>query len=193
MPPLIALAVLRELLVILCPETPLHPAYVTVADALTALPRIPLLTSNKTAAMATAPPATEPTATPTLPPDVKVWPPEEQAVQAAVIIDLTHVGSLVVRGVLTCRKSELLCNAQPVAVQFFPGEWANFLTLLPESERGGPMGAYYGHITSNDPAVSTPAARHWNHWEFSIAKPQTPSYRPQEIRRPRMEPHACPI
>jgi proline iminopeptidase len=80
-----------------------------------------------------------------------------------------HVGSLVVRGVLTARTSELLCNAQPVAAQFFPEEWADFLALLPEDERGDPMGAYYARITSNDPDVSAVTASQWNKWEFSVS------------------------
>lgn len=73
------------------------------------------------------------------------------------------------RGVLTARMSELLCNAQPVAAQFFPEEWANFLALLPEDEREDPTSAYYARITSKDPDVSAAAARQWNKWEYSVS------------------------
>jgi proline iminopeptidase len=60
-----------------------------------------------------------------------------------------HVNSLVVRGVLTGRKSELLLyDNTPIAAQFFPEEWAIFLSLLSEEERSDPMGAYYARITS---------------------------------------------
>lgn len=81
-----------------------------------------------------------------------------------------RVRSLVVRGVLTARTSELLlCNAQPVAAQFFPEEWAAFLEPLTDEERADPMEAYYRRITSDDPVVSAAAARQWNMWEWSVA------------------------
>jgi proline iminopeptidase len=89
------------------------------------------------------------------------------------------VETLVVRGVLTGRKSELLCNGKPVAAQFFPEEWEEFLALLPEAERGDPMGAYHARIISKDPKVSIPASRQWNKWEYSVSSLGTQTVGPE--------------
>ncbi|KAI0859492.1 prolyl aminopeptidase [Xylaria cubensis] len=80
-----------------------------------------------------------------------------------------RVGSLVIRGVFTVRKSELLIGGkiQPAAL-FFPQEWEAFLNFLPESERGDPFNAYHARITSKDPEIAHAAAREWNRWDMSI-------------------------
>ncbi|KAI0404000.1 proline iminopeptidase [Xylaria palmicola] len=78
-----------------------------------------------------------------------------------------RVGSLVLRGVFTARKSELTVGGVPPAALFYPQEWETFLALLDEGERQDPYPAYYARITSSDPDVSVPAAREWNRWDRS--------------------------
>ncbi|KAI1747663.1 proline iminopeptidase [Xylaria castorea] len=82
-----------------------------------------------------------------------------------------RVGSLVLRGVFTARKAELLLPGgvqAPAASLFFPQEWEAFLHFLPESERRDPFSAYHARITSKDPAIALAAAREWNRWDMSI-------------------------
>ncbi|KAI1126918.1 proline iminopeptidase [Nemania abortiva] len=81
-----------------------------------------------------------------------------------------RVGSLVLRGVFTVRRSELLAarGGIPVAALFFPQQWERFLAYLPESERQDPMPAYYARITSKDPNIAMAAAREWNRWDLAV-------------------------
>ncbi|KAF2970729.1 hypothetical protein GQX73_g2754 [Xylaria multiplex] len=76
------------------------------------------------------------------------------------------VGSLVLRGVFTVRRSELLCGGKPVAALFFPQQWEQFVNFLPENERADPMNAYYARLTSEDREVSYAAAREWNRYDL---------------------------
>jgi proline iminopeptidase len=78
-----------------------------------------------------------------------------------------RVGSLVLRGVFLASKSELRADPPPPAL-FFPSEWEEFLTFLPENERRDPMNAYYARITSDDREVARAAARQWNKWDMSL-------------------------
>ncbi|KAI0117890.1 proline iminopeptidase [Nemania sp. FL0031] len=79
-----------------------------------------------------------------------------------------RVSSLVLRGVFTVRRSELLGagGGIPAAALFYPQEWERFIEYLPESERGDPYPAYYARITSKDRAISILASREWNAWEI---------------------------
>ncbi|KAI8949249.1 proline iminopeptidase [Xylaria longipes] len=79
-----------------------------------------------------------------------------------------RVGSLVLRGVFTVRKSEMLIGGVPPAALFFPQEWEAFLNFLPASERQDPFDAYHARITSEDPETAMAAAREWNRWDMSI-------------------------
>ncbi|KAI3325202.1 prolyl aminopeptidase [Xylariaceae sp. AK1471] len=78
-----------------------------------------------------------------------------------------RVGSIVIRGVLVPRKSEYRTNGRPAAL-FFPQEWENFLTFLPENERQDPISAYYARITSKDREIALAAAKEWNRWGGSL-------------------------
>ncbi|KAI0977611.1 prolyl aminopeptidase [Xylaria arbuscula] len=78
------------------------------------------------------------------------------------------VGSLVLRGVFTARRSELWAESKiPASALFFPEEWEAFVNFLPENERADLWNAYYARITSGDREVALPAARAWNAWGFS--------------------------
>lgn len=76
------------------------------------------------------------------------------------------VGSLVLRGVFTARRSELLVEGAPVARLFFPQEWEAFMNYLPADERGDFITAYYKRITSDDKEVAQAAAREWSRWDL---------------------------
>jgi proline iminopeptidase len=76
-----------------------------------------------------------------------------------------RVTELVLRGIFTLRRSELLWYYQEGASWIFPDKWEGFLAPIPEGERGDLMGAYRKRLTDPDPAVQAKAARAWSLWE----------------------------
>ena len=76
-----------------------------------------------------------------------------------------HVSELVVRGIFTLRRSELLWYYQEGASWLFPDKWERFLAPIPAGERHDLMAAYHRRLTGPDPAVQVEAARAWSLWE----------------------------
>ncbi|MBB4040494.1 proline iminopeptidase [Microvirga flocculans] len=76
-----------------------------------------------------------------------------------------RVTELVVRGIFTLRRSELLWYYQEGASWIFPDKWEGFLAPIPEEERGDLMAAYRKRLTDPDPAVQASVARAWSLWE----------------------------
>jgi proline iminopeptidase len=76
-----------------------------------------------------------------------------------------RVTELVLRGIFTLRRSELLWYYQKGASWLFPDKWEGFLAPIPEEERGNLMAAYRRRLTDPDPAVQAQAARAWSLWE----------------------------
>lgn len=50
---------------------------------------------------------------------------------------------------------------------FFPREWEAFAAQVPEAERDDLLAAYWHRLSSDDPAVHTPAAQAWSRYEGS--------------------------
>jgi proline iminopeptidase len=76
-----------------------------------------------------------------------------------------HVTELVLRGIFTLRRSELLWYYQEGASWIFPDKWEHYLAPIPPEERGDMMAAYRKRLTDPDPAVQAEAARAWSLWE----------------------------
>lgn len=76
-----------------------------------------------------------------------------------------HVEALVLRGIFTLRRWELLWYYQHGASLLFPDKWEGFLAPIPADERGDLMAAYHRRLTHPDHAVRVPAARAWSLWE----------------------------
>lgn len=98
----------------------------------------------------------------------------------ALAYALTHrdrVTELVLRGIFTLRRSELLWFYQEGANWIYPDEWENFISVIPENERHDMMAAYYERLTGEDPEEKLRAARAWSIWEGS-----TVSLRPSPSR-----------
>jgi proline iminopeptidase len=73
---------------------------------------------------------------------------------------------LVLRGIFTFRKTELdWLFRQGGASEIFPDKWEEFVTAIPEGERGDFVAAYHRRLTDPDPAVQLPAAKAWSKWE----------------------------
>ena len=86
----------------------------------------------------------------------------------ALAYALTHrerVSELVLRGIFTLRRAELLWFYQEGASWIFPEAWKDYVEVIPEEERGDMMAAYYNRLTGDDPAERLRAARAWALWE----------------------------
>ena len=81
-----------------------------------------------------------------------------------------RVKSLVLRGVTTLRKRELLHSRRGPngAAKFYPDMYDRFIDYLPAEERHDPIAGYYKQVTSEDPAVVATATREWNHWDLTL-------------------------
>ncbi|WOI54121.1 prolyl aminopeptidase [Parvularcula sp. LCG005] len=86
----------------------------------------------------------------------------------ALAYALTHpsrVSELVLRGIFTLRRSELLWFYQEGASWIYPDAWEDYLAPIPVAERDDLMAAYYRRLTGDDPAAKLQAAKAWSVWE----------------------------
>jgi proline iminopeptidase len=78
-----------------------------------------------------------------------------------------RTSELVVRGIFTLRRKELLWYYQDGASWLFPDLWEGFLAPIPEVERGDLMSAYHRRLTGGNKAEQIKAAKAWSIWEGS--------------------------
>lgn len=78
-----------------------------------------------------------------------------------------RISELVVRGIFTLRRKELLWYYQNGASWLFPELWEGFLAPIPEVERGDLMSAYHRRLTGGNKAEQLKAAKAWSIWEGS--------------------------
>ena len=91
-----------------------------------------------------------------------------------------RVSELVVRGIFTLRRAELLWYYQEGASWIFPDKWEGFLEPIPEAERVDLIAAYRRRLTHPDPAVQREAALAWSLWEGeTITLLEDPDYSSQ--------------
>jgi len=76
-----------------------------------------------------------------------------------------RVSELVLRGIFTLRRSELLWFYQEGASHILPEAFEEYVKPIPSAERGDMIAAYYRRLTSKDEAVKLEAARTWSMWE----------------------------
>jgi proline iminopeptidase len=81
-----------------------------------------------------------------------------------------RVRQLVLRGIFLCRPKEIRWFYQEGASAIFADVWEEYLKVIPESERGDMVSAYYKRLTSDDEQVKLEAARAWSIWEGSTSK-----------------------
>ncbi len=75
------------------------------------------------------------------------------------------VSELIVRGVYTLTRDELLWYYQKGVSEMFPDKFERFLAPIPEAERGDMMAAYRKRLVDPDRAVQLAAAKAWSLWE----------------------------
>lgn len=78
-----------------------------------------------------------------------------------------RVSELVLRGIFTLRRAELLWYYQEGASWLFPDLWEGFVAPIPKAERGDLMAAYRRRLTGDDEAEQLRAAQAWSLWEGS--------------------------
>lgn len=76
-----------------------------------------------------------------------------------------RVTGLILRGIFTLRRWELLWYYQHGASLLFPDKWERFLAPIPEEERHDLIAAYHRRLTGPDPSARLEAAKAWSLWE----------------------------
>jgi len=76
-----------------------------------------------------------------------------------------RVTELVLRGIFTLRRKELLWFYQEGASWIFPDAWEKYLEPIPQSQREDLISAYYKLLTGDDESKRAQAARAWSAWE----------------------------
>ena len=75
------------------------------------------------------------------------------------------VHSIIVRGIFTLRRQELLWFYQEGASWLFPDLWEQFQNPIPPAERGDMISAYYRRLIGNNAAAQQDCAAAWSAWE----------------------------
>ena len=81
----------------------------------------------------------------------------------------TCVLGMILRGIFLCRDKEIQWFYQDGASRLAPDYWQDYLTVIPQSERGDMLSAYYRRLTSEDEVTRMGAARAWSVWEGRTA------------------------
>lgn len=76
-----------------------------------------------------------------------------------------RVTELILRGIFTLRRWELLWYYQHGASLLFPDKWEHFIAPIPPAERDDMIGAYRRRLISADAEVRQAAALAWSKWE----------------------------
>ncbi len=76
-----------------------------------------------------------------------------------------RVTELVLRGIFTLRRSELLWFYQEGASWMFADAWEDYLAPIPPAERDDLVAAYYRRLTGDNEAEKVGAAKAWSAWE----------------------------
>jgi proline iminopeptidase len=80
--------------------------------------------------------------------------------------------ALVLRGIFLCRPKEIRWFYQdPMgAGAIYPDRFEEYISVIPEAERGDVVAAFYRRLTNDDEATRLEAARAWSVWEGSTLK-----------------------
>lgn len=75
------------------------------------------------------------------------------------------VTELILRGIFTLRREELLWFYQQGADRLFPDLWEGYIAPIPPAERGDMLAAYHRRLTGEDEKIRLACARAWTLWE----------------------------
>jgi proline iminopeptidase len=77
--------------------------------------------------------------------------------------------SMILRGIFLSRQSDLNWLYQEGANHVFPDYWQEFITPIPEEERGDLLSAFHKRLHGEDELARMSAAKHWAQWEGQCA------------------------
>ncbi|MDQ3796434.1 MAG: prolyl aminopeptidase [Pseudomonadota bacterium] len=80
-----------------------------------------------------------------------------------------QVLGLILRGIFLCRKQDIAWFYQDGASRVFPDYWEEFLEVIPVTERGDLVQAYYRRLTGENEVQRMAAAKAWSIWEGRTA------------------------
>lgn len=80
-----------------------------------------------------------------------------------------RVLALILRGVFLGRRQDVKWFYQSGANRIFPDYWNEFQAMIPESEQGDMVAAYYLRLTGDDEIARMAAAKAWAAWEGRCA------------------------
>ena len=80
-----------------------------------------------------------------------------------------QVLGLILRGVFLCREREIEWFYQEGANRIFPDYWEDYVSIIPEAERGDMLLAYHRRLTGKDELARMAAAKAWSLWEARTA------------------------
>ncbi|WP_100261250.1 prolyl aminopeptidase [Qipengyuania seohaensis] len=80
-----------------------------------------------------------------------------------------RVSELVLRGVFLARAEEKGWLYSYGASEIMAEAWDDFISIIPEDERGDLVKAYYARLTSDDENTRLTAAKAWSIWEGQVA------------------------
>ncbi len=84
-----------------------------------------------------------------------------------------RVLGLILRGIFLCRPTEIDWFYQEGgASRIFPDYWQDYIRVIPVSERGDLLQAYYRRLTGDDELARMAAAKSWSKWEARAASLQ---------------------
>ena len=76
---------------------------------------------------------------------------------------------LILRGIFLCRDEDINWFYQDGAGRIFPEYWQQYTQVIPESERGDMVAAFYRRLTGNNDFERMAAAKAWSIWEGRCA------------------------
>ncbi len=80
-----------------------------------------------------------------------------------------RVMGMILRGIFLCRPKDLAWTFQGGADRVFPDYWKDFISHIPENERGDLIAAYYKRLTGANELAKMGAAKSWALWEARCA------------------------
>ena len=92
--------------------------------------------------------------------------------------------ALVLRGIFTLRRAELLWFYQEGASWIFPDLWEEFIAPIPPAERGDLIGAYHRRLTGADEKMQLECAQAWSRWEAGTLSLRRDDSRLADFSRP---------
>lgn len=81
-----------------------------------------------------------------------------------------RVKALILRGIFTLRRKELVWTYQEGASNVFPDHFEEFVSVIPEVERHDMISAYHRRLTGNDKKEQLKCAKAWSRWELATSR-----------------------